>query len=171
MLPFLAQNAEWTFSYWFQIILQLLARRVLPLRFDPTSDHLRPTLNLKASSAEDPNFYSNILSNYRQNVLQSFSFLLVLAYIWKELSLIFEIIWANPGVFFVYFRPFLTTISIIQIEKCIDGVLGIRTRGCRMVSADKNHRAMTAARNNLHLQVRLELYLLAVLNLYVRRTS
>ena len=29
---------------------------------------------------------------------------------------------ANPGLFF-YFRPFLITISIIQIEKCIDGVL------------------------------------------------
>ena len=29
---------------------------------------------------------------------------------------------------FVYFRSFLVTISIIQIEKSIDGVLGIRTR-------------------------------------------
>ena len=38
---------------------------------------------------------------------------------------------------FVYFRPFLITISIIQIEKSIDGVLGIWTRGCRMVGADK----------------------------------
>ena len=25
--------------------------------------------------------------------------------------------WANPDLFFVYFRPFLITISIIQIEK------------------------------------------------------
>ena len=30
-----------------------------------------------------------------------------------------------------YFRPFLITISI-QIEKSVDGVLGIRTRGRRM---------------------------------------
>ena len=37
---------------------------------------------------------------------------------------------------FVYFRYFLDTISIIQIEKSIDGVLGIRTRGRRMVGAD-----------------------------------
>ena len=37
---------------------------------------------------------------------------------------------------FVYFRSFLITISI-QIEKSIDGVLGIRTWGCRMVGADK----------------------------------
>ena len=37
---------------------------------------------------------------------------------------------------FVYFRSFLVTIST-QIEKSIDGVLGIRTRGCRMVGADK----------------------------------
>ena len=34
---------------------------------------------------------------------------------------------------FVYFRYFLDTISIIQI----DGVLGIRTRGRRMVGADE----------------------------------
>ena len=32
--------------------------------------------------------------------------------------------------FFVYFRPFPTTISIKQIEKSLDGVLGIRTHGC-----------------------------------------
>ena len=29
----------------------------------------------------------------------------------------FKKIWANPGLFFAYFRPFLITISIIQIEK------------------------------------------------------
>ena len=39
---------------------------------------------------------------------------------------------------FVYFRPFPIpiTISIIQIEKSIDGVLGIRTWGRSMVGAD-----------------------------------
>ena len=37
---------------------------------------------------------------------------------------------------FVYFRSFLITISV-QIEKSIDGVLGIRTQGRRMVGADK----------------------------------
>ena len=37
---------------------------------------------------------------------------------------------------FVYFRSFLITISI-QIEKSVDGVLGIQTRGRRMVGADK----------------------------------
>ena len=37
---------------------------------------------------------------------------------------------------FVYFRPFLVKTSI-QIEKSIDGVLGIRTRGRRMKGADK----------------------------------
>ena len=37
------------------------------------------------------------------------------------------------------FRSFLipTTISIIQIEKNVDGVLGIRTWGRRMVGVDK----------------------------------
>ena len=38
---------------------------------------------------------------------------------------------------FVYFRYFLDTISIIQIEKSIDGVLGIWTWGRRMVGADE----------------------------------
>ena len=33
---------------------------------------------------------------------------------------------------FVYFRYFLDTISIIQIEKSVDGVLGIQTQGRRM---------------------------------------
>ena len=41
----------------------------------------------------------------------------------------------NPA-FFVYFHPFLITISIIPIEKSIDGVLGIRTRGRRIVGAN-----------------------------------
>ena len=39
-------------------------------------------------------------------------------------------------LFVFYFRSFLVTISI-QIEKSKDGVLGIRTRGRRMVGADK----------------------------------
>ena len=44
--------------------------------------------------------------------------------------------WANPGLFFVYFCSFLVTISI-QIEKSVDGVLGIRTQGRRMVGTDE----------------------------------
>ena len=38
---------------------------------------------------------------------------------------------------FVYFRSFLTTISIIQIEESVDGVLEIQTQGRRMVGADE----------------------------------
>ena len=38
---------------------------------------------------------------------------------------------------FVYFRYFPITISIIQIEKSVDGVLGIRTWGLRMVGVDE----------------------------------
>ena len=37
---------------------------------------------------------------------------------------------------FVYFHSYLVTISI-QIEKSEDGVLGIQTRGRKMVGADK----------------------------------
>ena len=44
--------------------------------------------------------------------------------------------WPNPGLFFVYFHSFLVTISI-QIEKSIDGVLGIRTQGRIMVGVDE----------------------------------
>ena len=32
---------------------------------------------------------------------------------------------ANPGLFFVYFRPFLITISIMQVE-IAEGIFGIR---------------------------------------------
>ena len=39
--------------------------------------------------------------------------------------------------FFVYFHYFLITISIIQMEKSLDGVLGIRTQGRRMLGADE----------------------------------
>ena len=38
---------------------------------------------------------------------------------------------------FVYFCYFLITISIIQIEKSVDGVLGIQTRGRRKVGSDE----------------------------------
>ena len=37
----------------------------------------------------------------------------------------------------VYFRYFLATILIQQIEESVDGVLGIRTRGRRMAGADE----------------------------------
>ena len=37
---------------------------------------------------------------------------------------------------FCFFRSFLITISI-QIEKSVDGVLGIQTRGRRMVGVDE----------------------------------
>ena len=37
---------------------------------------------------------------------------------------------------FVYFHPFDITIQL-QIEKRVDGVHGIRTRGRRMVGADE----------------------------------
>ena len=42
-----------------------------------------------------------------------------------------------PAAFLFYFRSFLNIISIIKNEKSIDGVLGIRTRGRRLVGADE----------------------------------
>ena len=53
------------------------------------------------------------------------------------------LIWANLGIFFIYFRHFLfpptitVSISTTRMEKSVDGVLGIRTCGRRMVGADK----------------------------------
>ena len=38
---------------------------------------------------------------------------------------------------FVYFRPFLITISIVLIGKSLNGVLGIRTNGRRMEGTDE----------------------------------
>ena len=46
-------------------------------------------------------------------------------------------IWANPGLFFVYFRPFINPPSIIIYGKSVDGVLGIQTWSHRMVGADQ----------------------------------
>ena len=46
---------------------------------------------------------------------------------------------------FVHFRPFLVTISIILIEKSIDGVHGIQTLGRRIVGADETNEAIAAA--------------------------
>ena len=37
---------------------------------------------------------------------------------------------------FFYFRSFLITVSIIQIEKSLDGVLGIQTLGRMIVGAE-----------------------------------
>ena len=55
----------------------------------------------------------------------------------------------------VYFRYFLITISIIQIEKSVDGVLGIRNRGRRtrtllnqlytLVSMASRHRSVDSS--------------------------
>ena len=38
---------------------------------------------------------------------------------------------------FVYFCSFFITMSIIQIERNIDGVFGIQTQGRRMVGTDE----------------------------------
>ena len=51
-----------------------------------------------------------------------------------HLNIFFKLGQSRP--LFVYFRHFLDTFSIIQIEKSIDGVLGIQTWGRRMVGAD-----------------------------------
>ena len=46
--------------------------------------------------------------------------------------------WANPGNFLFIFVLFLFLVTIsLQIEKSVDGVLGIRTLGRRMVGADE----------------------------------
>ena len=37
----------------------------------------------------------------------------------------------NGSIFFVYFHHFLITILILQIEKSVDGMFGIRIRAAR----------------------------------------
>ena len=62
------------------------------------------------------------------------------SFLWSQLLGSFSLSFLKMGQsrpLFVYFRYFLDTISIIQIEKSIDGVLGIRTQGRRMVGADE----------------------------------
>ena len=54
---------------------------------------------------------------------------------------------------FVYFSPFLITISMIQIEKSLDGVLGIQTRGHRMVGADNTMELLNQRIKPTHLYV------------------
>ena len=51
-------------------------------------------------------------------------------------KIFFYKIWANPGLFFIYFCPFHITIQF-QIEKGIDGELGIQTQSHRIVGTDK----------------------------------
>ena len=68
-----------------------------------------------------------------------------------------------------YFRPFLITISRIQIEKSVDGMLGIHTLSPMMVGADNttelwwptNRGRLTATRchYNLNVFVAILLYL------------
>ena len=55
---------------------------------------------------------------------------------------------------FVYFRPFLITISIMQIEESIDGGLGTRARGRRMVGANETTELWWAPRKNTSLLIK-----------------
>ena len=64
----------------------------------------------------------------------------LLTYLWKERKKELDVVFLKMGQsrpLFVYFRNFLDTISIIQIEKSVDGVVGIRTRGRRMIGTDE----------------------------------
>ena len=55
---------------------------------------------------------------------------------WRR-SFFFDKKWANCWPLFVYFRHVLMTITIRQIDKSIEGLLGIWTRGHRIVGADE----------------------------------
>ena len=44
--------------------------------------------------------------------------------------------WANPGLFFLNFVLFSLQFQYYKLKKSIDGVLGIQTRGRRMVGSD-----------------------------------
>ena len=64
--------------------------------------------------------------------------------------------------FFVYFPALLDTISIIQIEKSVEGVLGIRTQGRKMVGTYETTelwRPPTTVVNDSILPIYVEYYL------------
>ena len=62
---------------------------------------------------------------------------------------------------FVWFRPLLVTISIIQVEKSIDGVIGIWNWGRRMVDADETTELWQLLYSFLFIQYRLTHFSLA----------
>ena len=70
-------------------------------------------------------------------------------------------IWANLALFFVYFRPFLIQNSIIPIEKSVDGVLGVRTRGRMIVGVDETTE-LWRPRNFALFNLWAELYILTM---------
>ena len=67
---------------------------------------------------------------------------------------LFKKTWINPGLFSVYFHPFQITITIIQIEKSEDSVLGIRTNGRIFVGADKTTELWKLPCKNQHFKGR-----------------
>ena len=106
------------------------------------------------------NFYFNILSHWVHNTWRTHDshYNVKFEYLWNAnrskhktlhfrtalsknwkwfISIYFFKKWANTGLFFVYFRPFLITIWKIQIEKSAADVHGIQIRGRRMVGADE----------------------------------
>ena len=98
---------------WSQIVLRAVRLPVLLSRLGLERD-LR---SVRARS---------VLRSWIQEVLRMLQGLLDLFWTFKHgLQIVpksipgnfFKKIWANPGLFFAYFRPFLITISIIQIEK------------------------------------------------------
>ena len=46
--------------------------------------------------------------------------------------------WANPGLFLCFFSSFQHLTIQIQIDKSVDGVLGIQTRGSRTEGPDES---------------------------------
>ena len=46
--------------------------------------------------------------------------------------------WANPGLFLIYFRLFLHDTIQIQIDKNIDSLFGIQTRGGSLEGVDES---------------------------------
>ena len=56
---------------------------------------------------------------------------------------------------FVYFHPFLIIILIMQIEKSIDGVLGIRTPSRRMVGTDNTMELWRLPKEAFYLRIQL----------------
>ena len=93
-----------------------------------------------------PTLFPGWIQNYLSNIIASYSVVLPnptaisdFSYYAPVSSFFKNIGQSRPLV--VYFHPFLIpisiTVSIIQIEISIAGMLGIRTQACRMVGVDQ----------------------------------
>ena len=120
-----------------QFLKRINVKNVHPVFFTGIQTNNLLKVNLLSLPLDQGSHQSKIIPNNNRPWWRSAgspSNLLIWVQIRPKSAVIFKI-WANPGLFFVYFRPFQIT-NQLRIEKSVDGVVGIQTLGCSMVGAD-----------------------------------